>query len=372
MPRRKRSTWGCVQKVRPGVYRLRWWADTAEGRKRRSETFYGTRKQADHRMAEIRLHVGEDPSSSIGSIWADYVLPDYEADLHSGKKKPQTLKHYRECWEHTVRPRWAEVPVSALRPKDVQEWLFKLSNGLGERAIILLRAITAKAVFLELIGTDPMRSSFKLTPKRSRSGDVPDLAGLDEIWGICRGTWLEPAFLLCSHAGLRVGEAMGLKPGDVKWTEDSGGVAAVIHVERQVTELQKVELPKYKSVRYTVMRDPWATRLRECLEGLRPEAVWVMDDGASDPEEQPRRARARNIWGRRMMGTRWEGLTLQRLRPAFETYMHWEWKVPMEEISALMGHKSVAVTQTYDRPNEGTLILAALETARDRRVLGNT
>lgn len=361
MPRRKRSTFGCVQEMRRGVWRIRWPEDTPHGRKRRSETVYGTRRDAERRLAEIRVHVGEDPGTTIGALWDQYVWPDYQDELAIGKKKPQTISQYVHAWEGFVRPRWGNVSVAALRPRDVQEWLLTISNGMGGKSLILLRAITAKAQFLELVDHDPLMHAFRLTEKKSRSREVPDLAGLGELWELCRGRWVEPAFLFCAHGGMRVGEACAIQPNDIEWRETPQGLVAVIHIQRQITEEQNVELPKYRSVRYTAISNPWATRLREIVEGLREDAVWVLDDGASDPEKLPSRKRVKMVWDRIIAGTRWDGTHLQKLRPAFETYMHWERKLPMERLRKMMGHKSVATTQRYDRPDDGTLVEAMVD-----------
>ena len=370
MPRRKRSTFGCVQEMRRGVWRIRWPEDTPHGRKRRSETVYGTRRDAERRLAEIRVAVHEDPTPTIGQIWDRYVFPKYEDEFRKGLKKSQTMRQYESAWRGFVAPRWRVVPIGSLKPKDVQDWLLTLTHGTGEKSLVLLRAITSEAQMLEIISADPMQRDYRLTQKGSRGRDVPDLAGLEGLWKVVRGTWPETAFLLCSHAGLRVGEAMGVKISDLEWRKDRSGVAVVIHVERQVTERRDVEDPKYKSFRVAVMTDPWASRLLEIVSGLREDAIWVLDDGASDPHEVPYRRRVVWRWRKILQGTEWEGLSLQKLRPAFETYMHWELGVPMEQVQRLMGHKSIDVTKIYDRPGDEAIVSVALNAARTYAGLG--
>ena len=48
MARKMRSTWGNVSRTAPGVFRLRWYEDTPQGRRRMSETVRGTRREADN------------------------------------------------------------------------------------------------------------------------------------------------------------------------------------------------------------------------------------------------------------------------------------------------------------------------------------
>lgn len=365
MPRRKRSTFGCVQEMRRGVWRLRWPEDTPEGRKRRSETVYGTRRDAERRLAEIRVATREAPTPTVGQIWEAYVRPAYEDELESGAKKPQTVHVYFTAWENSTAPRWADVPVGSLRAKDVQDWLLTISNGYAGRSLMLLRAVTSMAQMLDVIEVDPMQRRFRLPKRKSRAREVPDLAELARVWDLCRGTWVEPVFLLCAHAGLRVGEAAAVKPGDIEWVANGDGIAAIVSVERQITEEQQVETPKYGSARRAVLPDPWATRLREIVGGLREDAVWVMDDGASEPSIPPSRSRVKAHW-ERAVRAEYPHLHLQHMRPAFETYMVWEWHVPQQRVSKMMGHKTVAVTQAYyDRPGDDAVVAAALEAARD-------
>ena len=57
MPRKKRRrAWGSIDPVKPNAkYVLRWMENTPEGRRRRCETFYGTYREADLRLAQIRV-----------------------------------------------------------------------------------------------------------------------------------------------------------------------------------------------------------------------------------------------------------------------------------------------------------------------------
>lgn len=370
MPRRKRSTWGSVQKLRPGVYRLRWWDDTSEGRKRLSEVFHGTRKQADRRLAEIRVAVKEVATPTVDHLWQRYVLPRYRADVDTGKMADQTVIVYESFYRNHVRPRWGAVPVGALRPLDLQDWLLTMRHHQGLKALLLLRAVTDKAEMLGILDHDPLTRHFDLNPAERKERKVPNLKELAEIWDICRGLWVEPAFLLCAHSGLRVGEAAAVKIADIEWrtsmVDGAEEVDAVYPVEWQVTQTGKLRPPKTQAgVRMAALASPWAERLHEIVQGLRPDAVWLMDDGASEPTDLPVRRRIQDAWKAAMKGTAWSRLTLQQLRPAWQTYMHWELGVPQDLISPLMGHTKVSTTQVnYDRPGGEQLVAVALQAAR--------
>lgn len=370
MPRRKRSTWGCVQRVRAGVYRIRWLEDTPEGRKRRSETFHGSRKEADRRLAEIRLATREDPTPTVEYVWTRYCLPKLDSDVRRKKTKAQTRRDYVASWESVVGPRWGSVPIGSILPHDVQDWLYSISNGAGNIGMVVLRRVTKQAKFLALVEHDPLSGlKFELTEPHKRSTTVPTLEELGELWGMCWGTWVEPAFLLCAHAGMRPGEVFALTPGDFQWTE--GG--AVIAIVNQITQMQTLDTVKTRAGnRVAVLPEPWARRMRQIIDGLRPDAVWLMDDGASEPSKLPSRQRLQYQWRKMVKGTRWQGMAMQRLRPAWETYMHWEWGIPIEKLKKLMGHESATFTsKRYDRPSEDQLIRLAFDAAK-QHVFRNT
>lgn len=363
MGRRKRSSWGTLDEVRRGVWRIRWREDAPEGRVRRSETFHGTRREAERRLAEIRVATKEEPSPLVGWVWARYVLPRLRAEVERGSRSEQTLGQYESTWRRHVGPRFGGVPVAKLSPLEVQDWLLGLSASTGAQCLKVLRLVSATALKLRVIDADYLRCDFTLAPARRRARDVPTQAELAGVWEALRGTWVEPAFLLCAHAGLRAGEAAGLRVADLEWRDVEGlGPVCVAHVHAQLSQRGAYRAPKTRTGhRYAVMLEPWASRLREIVGGLRPDAVWVMDDGASEPDEAPSRDRLQTQLRRALAGTPHEGLTLQRCRPAYETYMRWERGVPIEHLARLMGHTSISTTaENYDRPSNATVLDAIL------------
>lgn len=353
--RRKRSSWGTLTEVRRGVWRIRWREDTPQGRVRRSETFHGTRREAERRLAELRVATQETPSPLVGYIWSRHVLPALRASVERGTLRAQTLSQYESEWRCHVGPRWAEVPVTEVLAIDVESWLWGLTHATAAASLKVLRRVTDRAKALGAVQGDPLDVNLTLPERKRRDRSVPDAAALDGIGELVRGAWVEPMLLLCGHAGLRVGEAAGCQVGDLEWLADG---KCVIHVSRQVDARGRIARTKTSTGhRYALMLPPHADRLREVVGALRPGAVWVMDDGASELDECPKRGRIAKQWARALSGTQWADVTMQRLRPAYETYMHWERGVPMEFLARLMGHASTRTTAAnYDRPSNEMVI----------------
>ena len=68
--RRKRSSWGSVEKLPSGRWRVRWWESTPQGWKRQSETIDGSRKDAERRLAQIRVAADDAPRvPTVGEAW---------------------------------------------------------------------------------------------------------------------------------------------------------------------------------------------------------------------------------------------------------------------------------------------------------------
>lgn len=306
MPRRKRASWGCVQRVAQGKYRLRWMEDGV----RRTETLYGTRREADDRMAEIRTRVGSGPSRrpvTVGEAYERWYLPTVEQSA-----APNTLANTRSSWRTHVSPRWAAVPLDDVRPADVQVWLLALTRWQAELALRVLR-----------------------------------------------GVYREAMFVLAACCGLRVGESLGPMVGEVEREEAGGVTVAAVPVLRQVDKhgrvpvrtIGGVERPRLKtpgSHRWAAVGGKWAERLL----GLQDEAAargdrWLTDDGTGGPMGQ---AAASKAWGEALEAAGLPRVLLKNLRATFATQMDAR-DVPVEQIARLMGHASPDITfGVYERP----------------------
>lgn len=340
---RQRSTFGSVTRQRQGVYRLRWMQDTPEGRLRMSEMVHGTRREAERRLAEIRTGLSERPALTVGTLWERHEWPHLERQHALGKASTRTLQAYRRRWEADVAPRWADVPCTEVRPRDIQDWLLTMTRSMGELSKAVLSLVLDQAVLLDELQANPCKRRYELGAVTSREKVAYTPGQLDAIWQAVRGTVAEAPFLLCAHAGLRVGEACAVRAADIAPAE--GGV--LIHVRVQLTQRGEVtgRLKTRDSRRTAVMAEPWASRL---LELCGPTYANEQADGTPICQRT-----VTGCYKRRVTETGAVPYApMQALRPSYQTNMHWA-GVPIEQTSRLLGHTSTSTTLAhYDRPTD--------------------
>ncbi len=350
MPRKMRSSFGCVQRLDRNRYRLRWWADTPEGRRRKTEIVRGTRREAERRMAEIRVATQERRAPTVGELWEGHELPHLRSKRDLAKISDRTFAAYTRRWEADVAPRWADVPADQVRPSDIQAWLLTMTKSMGELSKAVLSLVFERGVMLDLVAANPCARRYDYGEETRRDKGVYTPEELEEVWAAVRGTVAEAPFLLSAFAGLRVGEACGMMRADV---ERLDGCCA-LHVRRQLTPAGEVteRLKTRGSERTAVMLDPWAARLLE-ISG----ETYVNEDRDGTPVH--RRTVAEN-WKRALKRAGLTYRSMQCLRPTYQTNMHWA-GVPIEQTSRLLGHSTREMTlANYDRPTDEQLVNAVL------------
>ena len=348
MGRRKRSTWGGVERLPSGRWRVRW----REGGRRRSETIDGTRKDAEHRLAEIRVRVGDEPTRpTVGYAWERWTWPIIE---RTGK--PSTVRRYRDSWRLHVAPRWERVTVDGVTPVEVQEWLDGMTASVAEFALIVLRRILDRAVEMEAVPRNRAKGRFVMpTAGETRSREVLTRRQMAALCEGVRGERFEPCVILACWAGLRPGETLGVMVGEVAEMGD----VAIVPVVRQVSCSGEVMEPKTRAGTRTVaIPQPWAARLLEIQDEARERGdVWLVDDGLGDPANQ-------NLLGKWWKRLDLDGLGVPRvplhnLRASFETVAHWDRGMDVGTVAKLMGHSQPTITHAvYDRPDAERVAVA--------------
>ena len=356
--RRRRSAWATISEVERGRrYRIRYWGKDADGEYRRmSETVRGTRRDAELRRSELMLGHSEDaPCPTVAQAWERWVLPSYERRVEEGTFGAGSLRQYLSGWSAHVEPTWAAVPLDAVRPLAVQQWLSGLTYSQALVGVKVLSAVMDAAVRYECCDHNPMREKYLMPPKstvRRRDKGVWTLAELMRLWDGVRGEWFEPAFVLAAFGGCRVGESLGALARDVELRVVGGVPVALVSIERQVdwaghaTDVLKTD----ESRRVAVVAGRAARRLAEIAAALPP-ACPLTNDGFGGYQSQGRLNRAWKDAGAEH--------PFRNLRNSWQTWMRWEVGLPPYYIEPLMGHKVRGVTgQHYDRPTPEVLAAA--------------
>lgn len=345
---RQRAAYGSISPTTNGITRVRYWADLKDGKgyRRISKNIRGNRRDAQEYLARIQIAHNEDkPVLTIGEIYRMYFVPG----LHQKKLAPSTINVYAGNWKTHIEPRWANVPVSSVRPLEVQEWLNTKGKNPAQLSLKILKGIMSYAVRYELCPTNPFAIDYIL-PKEAKERDkgiytLAECQGLAELF---RGNILEAAYILAAFGSCRTGEALGVCKGDIRMIKaDNGMTCAVVEIKRQVTESGELteRLKTKQSARLVVIPEPYSRRL-EAISERQSNLLTCDSVGAS-----LQRFAVRDSWTKRVALSNYDLHPFQNLRNSWRTYMEWELQANGEQLEKLMGHKGKSVTaKHYTRP----------------------
>ena len=358
MPRRKRrSAWASMAEVRPGIWRIRYWAAGPDGYRRRSKTVRGSRLEAEKVRSELMLDHSEDaPCPTVAQAWEKWVLPDVDRRTEGADLSIRTRTAYLRAWDADVNPVWGEVPCDAVRPLAVQQWLLGLGLSQAKRALQLLTLVLDYAVRYELVDHNPARERYIMPSKttvKSRDKGVWTLDELGLVWRTVRDNarWMEPAFLLAAFGGCRVSESVGPMAGEVERMELHGVPLALVPIVRQVTKETGVSdrLKTEGSRRTVIVPGRAAVALWAAADAL-PAGWPLTNDGAGAFVSRDRLNRS---WRLDVLPSLPEDQRhiFQNLRNSWQTNCRWTLGMAPWLVEPLMGHVGAGVTgQHYDRP----------------------
>ena len=356
MPRRKRRrAWGSIDPVKPNAkYILRWYENTPHGRVRRCETFYGTYKQADLRLSQIRLEHAEDaPCATVGQAYTLWYLPSITRRMESSDLSEGSFKQYTRIWDSVVSPRWRGVPLDSVRPLDVQEWLSAQKRGNAQAALSVLRSIGALAERYE-VAPNRFAIKYELPPsENARRKGVLTLDQADAMFHRLHGARCEPAFILACFGSCRSGESLGARVDEVSSFEVDGLVFATVPITRRMEHsgcLPVESLKTPESRRTVCVPPPYPERLLDIAHSLARDRIeWLAHRGDGLPMNRGQLAHA---WAAESGNP----VPFQNLRNSWRTFAQLEWGVGSDTLELLMGHKLPGTTGAhYMRPKGDTL-----------------
>ena len=344
-------------------WRLRWWADGPDGRKRRAEIVHGTRREAHDRMAEVRLGVGSAPGGceTAGGAWESRVLPQ----MRRGQR-PRTLADTEGAWSKRLGPGRSDVPVSKVSAAGSQDWALDVPPETARRCLAIMREVMRHGVMLGEMAASPLATKIETPTAETKafSRDVVASPHMEDYWRCVSGTFVEPMFLLAAGCGLRVGESPGVTVGEAEREERGGAVLAATPVRRQVDSSGRVvaeggmeALKNEQSARWAIAFDPWATRLPYAQEAAAMRGdVWLCDDGTGNPVGPVTARRHRH---RPTDAAGLPRVDLRNLRATFATQARPEHDLPVEDVARLMGHKKPDIAYgVHQRPGKDDAIKA--------------
>ncbi|MTD15440.1 tyrosine-type recombinase/integrase [Nakamurella sp. YIM 132087] len=184
------------------------------------------RKQTDRRGFKTKRAAEEFASSvEVSKLRGEYIRPkDTRATIgvlgvewlaRQTHLKPSALHSVESAWRVHVRPRWAGLTVTDLRPTQIQAWVSELTGQRSATTVIrvfgVLSAILDDAVRDRRLLSNPARGTKlpRKTRKENRYLTHHQVHELAEQAGEHA-----PMVLLLAYCGLRFGEAAALRVRD--------------------------------------------------------------------------------------------------------------------------------------------------------------
>lgn len=184
---------------------------------RKTETFLGTKRQAELRIEEIRRELEAGKAHNADKItfsdWCERYLSNREK-LES--RRPKTLKQDRITSRHLLR-RLGDTHIVDITPAMITDMYVSMrSDGVGDTTLVqchrLLNRVLKDAVNNDVIMRNPLdRVEKPKTPKPNRQ--ALSIAESRRLAGICtngKPTANKTAVFLGLSLGARLGEVLGL------------------------------------------------------------------------------------------------------------------------------------------------------------------
>lgn len=344
---RKRSSWGSNQSMGQGKRRIRYMADTGDGRGyiRHSETVYGTRKQADEVLAQRRIeHSSDKPVPTLRQAYEAWYLPEMLDRLNNGELAHNSFEIYTSRWRR-IQERFSDVPVTGISPMDIQEWLLSITPSTAGQSLQVLKHILDKCVLLGMLASNPARAAYRLPQKTSyRDKSIYTLSELLNVLdGIQESVSYIPA-ILCGIGSCRVGESLGVLTSEIQEKNVDGLRFATFDLVRQVDNGGHVidHLKTAQSRRPIIIPEPW------CDDIFSIKDKWLCDKGYGEPISQ---RVTRECWGRDLKKKNLPFIPFRNLRNSWRTIMRWELGIDPDYVEKMMGHAGKSIGEIYyDRP----------------------
>lgn len=296
-----------------------WWVFVSQG-KRRTSHKVGDKRAAENLAKDLRealargkfsldeVEAQPEPSAPTFSTYAEHYLRDAEFTL-----KRSTWKDYEGSVARFLKPAFGPRQLGEITRADVKALAYDLRRNEGlspktvRKVIGTLSVILNEAMDDNLIASNPalgLRKVYRSAEFKEGESDksaspltreeLSHLLSTALHHAVKRGGKIKypyrryyPFLLLLARTGVRLGEAIGLKLGDIDW------IGSFIEVRRAVVRGQ-VTSTKNKKTRRVDMSDQLRETLRSLYEERFGSVVGITTDAQVDVDA--RRAEALDQW----------------------------------------------------------------------------
>ena len=286
---------GVVVRQKVKGKRKHWWVFVSHNGKRTSRMI-GDKAAAEAVASKIRakLQLGEfgfdekKRSIPLFKHFAEGFMDTYSAMNH----KASTHDSYRGALDKHLIPYFGDMSLDKITRKDVKDFIGqKLGEGLSSASVrnlkAYLSAILSEAVDDEIIPANPALRTGKLIKGKDQKEDIGPLTWEEKgtLESVLEKHYPRyfPLFMTALRTGMRLGELIALKPGDLDFN------GAFIEVRRNYSRRQ-VTTPKSGKIRRVdmskglaeVLKSYLTERKKESLKkgwGESPEWLFYNEDG---------------------------------------------------------------------------------------------
>ena len=204
------------------VWEFRYYEPDARGERQRRAVMVGTREEYSTESAArkspvvqaILLRLNAEHPSAAGAANFGAVIARYEQE--EMPERYSTSAAYQSYIKNQIRPRWADTPMSAVKPMAVEDWLRNLTLAPKTKSHVrsLMHTIFQCAERWELIDKNPIKLvRVKGGTKRLKTPRVLAPEQFHSLLPLIREPY-RTMVLIAGCLGLRVSEIVGLQWGD--------------------------------------------------------------------------------------------------------------------------------------------------------------
>lgn len=225
---------GSITRRKDGLYMARYTIETPAGPKRKA-LYAKTCEEVAKKLADALSNrnngfLFDDENMTVGEYLTRWLEDSAKGDL-----APRTYSNYRLQVRRHIVPALGRKKLSKLSPVNIQVlYATKLREGLKPSSVRFIHAVLHRAldqvVKWNMIPRNPAAAVD--TPKVRQEGITPlDSAQALTFLNAARADRYEALYVLCLTAGLRMGEALGLKWSDMNLD------AGTLRVNRQLQRI---------------------------------------------------------------------------------------------------------------------------------------
>lgn len=299
-----------------------------------------TKKELEQAKADAIAFYIDGESRREDHLFGEYAVNWFRV-VKSPSLSASSISNYRSILNKYILPKFGDRQIKAIRPIELQAHFNDL-RGMARTCLqhnaILLSGIFSAAVADGIISRNPMQTVKmpQVKDKKERRPMTPEERATFEAW---MPVHPHGAFVACLYyLGLRHGEAVGLKWGDIDFR------SGTVSVRRSISPSADGDHAKTPKTRRSIRDIPMPDALADILRPLRghPDA-WLFPSISSPDMPMLRRASSARWFAFIKDAGLSPEITPHYLRHNYIT-MCWENGIDPYITMSLVGHESITTT----------------------------